>query len=85
MKKITKGAKIIVLSGDYKGQVGNVEKVIGDKVWIERVNMVVRHQKNPQEKGKGFKLNKNMPLFISKVALLDSKKQKKDQNSNLKT
>jgi large subunit ribosomal protein L24 len=76
MRRIRTKDQIYILSGNFRGEIGEVEKVVQDKVWVKRMNMVVRHKRNPQEPGKGFKINKNVPFHISKVALLNPNTEK---------
>jgi large subunit ribosomal protein L24 len=71
MKRIKTNDNVYVLSGAFKGKTGEVEKVCQDKIWIKRMNMVTRHQRNHKEPGKGLKINKNVPFHASTVALLN--------------
>ena len=79
MQRIKKQDQVYVLSGSHKGKTGEVEKVYQDKVWIKRLNMVTRNQRNPQEPGKGHRINKSMPLHISKIALVNPNTGKPDK------
>ena len=45
MSKIVKGDYVIVISGRDKGKQGQVTRLFGDKVAVEGVNLVKRHQK----------------------------------------
>lgn len=48
MNKIIKGDRVVVIAGKDKGKQGQVVRVLGDKVVVEGVNVVKRHQKpNP--------------------------------------
>ena len=48
MNKIIKGDQVVVITGKDKGKQGQVVRVLGDKVVVEGVNVVKRHQKpNP--------------------------------------
>ena len=69
MKKIRKSDLVYVIAGDHKGTVAKVEKVKGERAWLERVNMVTRCKKNPEPGKEGFKINKTMPIHISNLAL----------------
>lgn len=71
MRRIKTKDQVYILSGTFKGKTGEVEKVAQDKIWVTRMQMVVRHKRNPQEPGKGFSINKNVPFHTSKVALLN--------------
>ena len=77
MKKIIKGDLVVVLSGKDKGKQGRVLSVLGDKVTVEGVNVVRRHQKPSQVRGlEGGIVEKNMPIYVSKVAFLNPKTRK---------
>lgn len=44
MNKIIKGDQVVVITGKDKGKQGQVVRVLGDKVVVEGVNVVKRHQ-----------------------------------------
>ena len=75
-QKIKKGDTVIVLSGKEKGKKGSVLRVLRDegKVLVEGVNTVTRHQKNRRIRSKGQVIEKQMPIHIAKVALLEGDK-----------
>jgi large subunit ribosomal protein L24 len=81
MKKIRKGDQVIVLTGRDKGRRGAVLEVLtDDRVVVESVNMVKRHQKpNPQAGKQGGILEKAMPLPVSKVAIWNPGAKKADR------
>jgi large subunit ribosomal protein L24 len=81
MKKIRKGDQVIVLSGRDKGRHGAVLDVLpGDRVVVESINVVKRHQKpNPQAGRQGGILEKTMPLPLSKVAIFNPASKKADR------
>ena len=65
MSKIIKGDHVVVISGRDKGKQGQVTRVLGDKVVVEGVNLVKRHQKpNPKRNVQGGVFIKNMPIHI---------------------
>ena len=70
--KIKKGDRVIVLAGKDKGKTGEVLRVIRgeDRVLVQGVNMVVRHQRPTQMSAGGIE-NKEAPLHISNVAHID--------------
>jgi len=72
--KIRKGDTVIVRTGQNKGKTGEVLKVIKDdaKVLIKGVNIVKRHTK-PTPTNTGGIVQKELPIHISNVALLDPK------------
>ncbi|ULJ62571.1 50S ribosomal protein L24 [Wielerella bovis] len=80
MNKIIKGDQVIVIAGKDKGKQGQVVRVLGDKVIVEGVNVVKRHQKpNPMRGVEGGIINKEMPLAISNVAIFNPETKKADR------
>lgn len=80
MNKIIKGDQVMVIAGKDKGKQGQVVKVLGDKVVVEGVNVVKRHQKpNPMRGVEGGIVVKNMPMAISNVAILNPETNKADR------
>ena len=80
MSKIVKGDHVIVISGRDKGKQGQVTRLLGDKVVVEGVNLVKRHQKpNPMRNVEGGVVIKNMPIHISNVAIYNKETQKADR------
>ncbi len=73
MKKIKKGDQVIVLSGKDKGRTGTVLRMLNNsKVLVENVNIVKKHQKgNPNTGQEGGIIEKEMPIHISNVMLLN--------------
>ena len=71
--KIKKGDLVVVISGDHKGSKANVTRVLPktNKVFVEGVNMVKRHQKPTAGNTQGGIIEKEAPLHISKVILVD--------------
>lgn len=80
MSKIIKGDHVVVISGRDKGKQGQVTRLLGDKVVVEGVNLVRRHQKpNPMRNIEGGVIVKNMPIHISNVAIYNKETQKADR------
>ena len=72
------GDKVVVIAGSCKGSEGKVKKVLKneDRVIIEGVNLVKKHQKgNGQESG-GI-LEQEAPIHASNVMLIDPKTKKR--------
>jgi len=81
MQKIIKGDKVRIISGKYKSKEGIVLSVNPKDrtVIVEGINKVKRHQKATQQNGnKGGIVEKEMPMLISKVALLSTDKKNKN-------
>lgn len=80
MNKVIKGDQVIVIAGKDKGKQGQILRVLGDKVVVEGVNVVKRHQKpNPMRGVEGGIVAKNMPLAISNVAIFNPETKKADR------
>ncbi len=81
MRKIKKGDQVIVLAGKDKGKQGNILRVVGDeKVVVENINLVKKHSKgNPMKGEQGGIVDKEMPLAISNVAIVNPVSGKADR------
>ena len=75
--RLKKGDRVKVVAGKEKGKTGKILKVVADKdkVVVEKLNFVKKHQK-PDAKGKGGILEKEGPIHISNVMLLCNKCEK---------
>ena len=81
MQRIKKGDEVIVLSGRDKGKRGTVlRRVDADHVVVEGVNRVKKHQRpNPVKGQTGGIIDKEMPLAISNVMLVNPATGKGDR------
>lgn len=80
MKKIKTGDQVIVIAGKDKGKQGKVIRVLGEKVIVEGVNRVKRHQKpNPMRGIEGGVISKDAPLAISNIAIFNPETKKADR------
>ena len=72
--KIKKGDKVVVLTGKDKGRTGQVLRVLPteNRVVVQGVNMVQRHTRPTQADPQGGIKNKEAPIHISNVAVVDS-------------
>lgn len=72
--KIRKGDTVIVRTGQNKGKTGEVLRVIKDeaRVIVKGVHVVKRHTK-PTPTNTGGIIQKELPIHISNVALIDPK------------
>ncbi len=78
--KIKKGDSVFILSGKDKGKTGKVLKIIRKqnvayKAIVEGANIVKKHTKQSATQKGGIE-SIEMPLFISKLSLLDPKTSK---------
>ena len=73
--KIRKGDRVMVLTGKDKGREGSVTKVLPkeSRVVVGGLNMVQRHTRPSQTDPQGGVKNKEAPLHVSNVAIVDSK------------
>ena len=73
--KIRKGDMVQVIAGDDRGKTGRVLSVDEDKmrVIIEKVNFVKRHTKARRQGMKSGIIEKEAPIHLSNVQLLDAK------------
>jgi large subunit ribosomal protein L24 len=80
MLKIRQNDSVIVLTGKDKGKRGTVLRNLGDKVVIEGINIVKKHQKpNPTRGEVGGVIDKAMPIQVSNVAIFNAATGKADR------
>ena len=82
MQKIRKGDTVVVTTGREKGKRGTVLRVLVEsrKVLVEGVNRVKKHQRpNPIKGQTGGIIDKEMPLAISNVMLVNPATGKGDR------
>ena len=70
---VRKGDLVIVTSGANKGKRGKILRVVGNRVVVEKVAMIKRHQKPTQKSPQGGIIDKEGSIHISNVALYDDK------------
>ena len=71
--KIKSGDTVRVIAGDHKGSEGKVLRVFKDKnkAIVEGVNMIKKHMKPSAQSPQGGIVEKEAPIHISNVALID--------------
>ena len=81
MQKIRRGDTVILIAGRDKGRRGAVIEVLeDDRVRIEGLNMIKKHQKpNPNANQPGGIIEREAPLHISNVAIYNPATQKADR------
>ena len=81
MNKIRKGDQVVVTTGKDKGKRGTVLRVlVTGKAIVEGVNRVKRHTRpNPMKGQTGGIVDKEMPIQISNIALLNPATGKGDR------
>ncbi len=80
MQKLKQGDEVIVLIGKDKGKRGRISQFLNDKILVEGVNRVKKHQKpNPNAGVQGGIIEKEMPIHKSNVALYNNAGKKADK------
>ena len=80
--KIRRDDEVVVLAGKDKGKHGKVTRVVtdSDRVYVDGVNMVKKHQKgNPQAGEPGGIIDKEASIHVSNVAIVNSATGKADR------
>ena len=67
--KIRKGDKVIVLSGNDRGQTGNVLHVWGEKVVVRGINIRKKHVKRSEANPKGGIVEIEKPIHVSNISV----------------
>jgi large subunit ribosomal protein L24 len=76
--KLKKGDNVIVITGKDKGKKGKIVRVLvaENRVIVEGINMMKRHQRPRKSGEKGSMKDIEMPLSVSNVMMLDPKSGK---------
>ncbi len=76
--RLKKGDTVVVLSGKYKGKTGKVLATHPreNKVTVEGINIVKKHQKPNKANPQGGILDITKPMWVSKVAIVDPSAKK---------
>lgn len=72
---IRKNDRVVVISGDHRGKKGKVLKVLAaeQRVVVEGINFIKRHTRPTQRNPQGGILEKEAPIHVSNVMLVDPK------------
>lgn len=75
---IKKGDTVVVIAGKDKGKQGKVLQVLPEenRVLVEKVNYVTKHQKPNMRMQTGGIMKMEAPIHVSNVMLLDEKTKK---------
>lgn len=73
MMRVKKGDTVVVIAGKDKGKKGTVTKVFTktNKVLVEGVNVITKHQKPTAVNPQGGIINKEAPIHISNIMPVD--------------
>jgi large subunit ribosomal protein L24 len=76
--RLKKGDTVVVRSGKYKGKSGVITAVHPqeNKVTVEGINIVKKHQKPTQAHPQGGIIEVTKPIWVSKVGLMDATTKK---------
>ncbi len=76
--RLQKGDTVMVRSGKYKGQTGKILAThpTENKVTVEGINVVKKHQKPNREHPQGGIVEQTKPIWVSKVGLLEGTAKK---------
>lgn len=76
--KLKKDDTVVVLAGKYKGKTGKVLATHPreNKVTVEGINIVKKHQKPNKANPQGGILEITKPIWVSKVAIVDPSTKK---------
>lgn len=66
---VKKGDTVQIISGKYKGQIGEVNQVINKKgkIIIKDINMIKKHMKPKNQNDTGSIISKEAPIHSSNV------------------
>ena len=75
---VRKGDEVRVLAGKDVGKTGTVSRVIreADRVIVDGINLVKKHQKPTKSTMQGGIIDKEMPIHVSNVGIVCSKCKK---------
>jgi len=78
MQRLKVGDLVQVTAGKDKGKRGKVQRILkgGERVLVEGLNMVTRHQRPNQLNTEGGRIEKEAPLPISNVMPIDGETDK---------
>ncbi len=73
--KLIKGDNVIVIAGKDKGKKGKITRVLPkeNKVIVDGLNMVKKHQRPRKSNEKGSIINVSLPIHASNVQIVDPK------------
>lgn len=78
---VKKGDEVAVISGNHKGSTGKVLQILPKKnqVLIEGVRMIKKHQRKSQDNPQGVIAEREGPVHISNVKLVEKPKPVKSR------
>ncbi len=81
---VRKGDQVEVISGNHRGSTGKVLEVIArkERVLVEGVRMIKRHLKKSQDNPQGKIAEREGPIHISNVKLVEREKEKETKKKS---
>ena len=78
---VKRGDTVQVISGNHRGTSGKILQVIPEKaqVIIEGVRLIKKHQRKTQDNPNGAIVEREGPIHISNVKLLEGARSEKDK------
>ncbi len=73
MAHVRRGDLVVVTKGKDKGKRGKVLRVVGERLVVEKINLVKRHTKPSAQNQQGGIIEKEGTIHLSNVALWDEK------------
>lgn len=79
MQRLKKGDRVRVISGKEIGKEGTILEMFPktNQAIVDGINIYKKHQKPDQKKEEGGIVDKQLPISLSKLALIDSKSKTK--------
>ena len=79
---VKKGDIVVVIAGNHKGASGKILQVLPSKnqVLIEGVRIIKKHQRKSQDRPQGGIIEREGPIHISNVKLLEKTEKENKQN-----
>ena len=78
---VKRGDTVQVISGNHRGSSGRILKVLPDKaqVIIEGVRLIKKHQRKTQDNPNGAIIQREGPIHISNVKIVERASPEKDK------
>ena len=75
---VKKGDNVEVIAGNFKGSSGKILQILGSKqrVLVEGVRMIKKHMRKSQDNPQGRIAEREGPIHISNVRLIEEKESK---------
>ena len=84
---VKKGDNVIVIAGNHKGASGKILEVLPTKqrVLIEGVRLIKKHERKSQDNPQGRIAEREGPIHISNVKIVEAEKPKAAKRKKAKT